>query len=116
MRRAEGEKTRVRYDRWSLMIADSLQKYGQATKEQLAFEMAAKKGISVFEAYASKDFDELIEDKMYKVYLNLSDTVHAELKKRGFTDSKESFFYLYELPNTELLLTLPEDELDNLAV
>lgn len=108
---AKREEINVKYDHWVLMVADCLQSYGLATKEQLALDLSVKKNMDIFEAYATDELDSLVEKKMYSVYLNFPNKIRDKLKEHGFDDSLESFMYLYELPEVDTLLMLPEDSI-----
>lgn len=99
-------------DRWVVMLADCLQNYGRATKEQYVIIVGKDlTGTDLFKPYLDDKLSKLVEDKCYTIYLGIYKSAKNQLNERGYDDSRESFEILYNLPNIDLLMSLPEEQL-----
>lgn len=106
-------KKNVTLDRWVVMMADCLQNYGRGIKEQYVLKVGLNlQGDELVDRCANVKLSELAAKKVYRVYLSLYDSTKNRLNERGFDDSRESFEMLYHLPSVDLLMALPEDQLE----
>lgn len=100
-------------DRWVVMMADCLQNYGRGVKEQYVLKVGLNlQGDELVDQCANAKLNELAEKKVFRVYLSLYESVKHRLQEHGFDDSQEAFERLYHLPSVDLLMALPEDQLE----
>lgn len=106
------ESKKASLDRWTVILADCLQNYGRATKEQYVITVGKDmKDTELFKPYLDDKLSKLVEDKCYGIYLSIYKSAKNQLLEHGYDDSRESFEMLYTLPNIDLLMSLPEEQL-----